>query len=72
MTATTTMITEPTGWKPASAKGGTFHFGSWSPVSRAEATPMTSSRTEIAKSEPLSFGCCDLAWLLLATKQRQV
>jgi hypothetical protein len=33
---------------------------------------MTSSRTEIAKSEPLSFGCCDLAWLLLATKQRQV
>jgi hypothetical protein len=42
----------------ASAKGGTFHLGAWSPVSRAEATPITSSRTETANPEPLSFGGC--------------
>jgi len=44
--------------REASAKGGTFHIGAWSPVSRAEATPVTSSRTETAKPEPLSFGGC--------------
>jgi hypothetical protein len=44
--------------REASAKGGTFHFGTWSPVSRAEATPVTSSRTETAKPEALSFGGC--------------
>jgi hypothetical protein len=40
----------------ALAKGGTFHLGVWSPVSRAEATPVNSPRTETA--EPLSFGGC--------------
>jgi hypothetical protein len=43
----------------ALAKGGVMHLWSaWSPVSRAEATPVTSSRTETAKPEPLSFGGC--------------
>jgi hypothetical protein len=44
--------------REVSAKGGTFHLGTWSPVSRAEATPVTSLPTEAAKPEPLSFGGC--------------
>jgi hypothetical protein len=49
-----------------SAKGGTFHLGAWSPVSRAEATPVAPSRTETAKPEPLSFGGCG------GTRYRQI
>ena len=40
----------------ASAKGGTFHlFSAWSPVSRAEAATVTSSRPE---APTLTFGGC--------------
>lgn len=40
----------------ASAKGGTFHLGTF--VLGAEAAPLISSRTETAKPDPLSFGGC--------------
>ena len=40
----------------ASAKGGTFHlFSAWSPVSRAEAATVTSSRSE---APTLTFNGC--------------
>ena len=40
----------------ASAKGGTFHlFSAWSPVSRAQAATVTSSRPE---ATTLTFGGC--------------
>ena len=40
----------------AAAKGGTFHlFSAWSPVSRAEAATVTSSRPE---APTLTFGGC--------------